>query len=171
MTDNFIFWVENNNDYKWKIVKYDLSNKNIDIICKYEQFNSIIPVFLTANNSVVTWYESVYCDNKNLNERLNIYDNKNIYIYNNIDDKYIEFEKLTNFFTFMLIDNILYISYLNDDDGNSNIYSINLENLEKKNITKNNDFDTVYYICKLNIDNKLLYEKNINGKVEIFLEK
>jgi len=89
--DNYVIWVENPVDYKWKIIKYNLTNKEKKFIRTFEQSNkSFIPTCLSTDNNFLAWYESTYNDKNKLEEILIIYDTKtneimkkNIYLFGN----------------------------------------------------------------------------------------
>ena len=74
------------------------------------------------------------------------YEYRNIYIYDSQNKSYNKIEGSLNLFTFMLIDNKVYISYSKDDDGFANIYSLDLLTNIRKNLTENTNEKIYYYV-------------------------
>ena len=148
--DDYVSYITKE-DNSYYINIYNLITKDV------EKINCISKVAKVISNGEFT----VWMDD---------YDYRNIHVYDSKDKSYNKIEGSLNLFTFMLIHNNLYISYLEDDDGFANIYSFDLITNTKTNITKNNNKNTSYYLSKLNADNRLLYEKVDNEKRVIILE-
>lgn len=90
---------------------------------------------------------------------LDDYDYRNIYIYNHNTKSYLKINGTLNLYTFILINNMIYISYTKDESGFANIYSYNLEDSVTVNITKNNEKSSYFYIIKPSNDSELSYQK------------
>lgn len=245
--NNYLIWIENPINYEWKIIKYNLANKEKSVMRTFEQSNkSFIPTCLSVNNNFLSLYESTYNNKNELEELLIIinietneiitkdvylfgnpylrpyinnnhisyiikendsyyinvcnlingkikkvkcissiakiisngdyivwldnYDTRNIYIYDIQNKTYNKIDGSINLFTFVLVNNTLYIAYTEDNNGYANIYSIDLINSIRKNITKNNDENVNYYLTRPSIDNKLLYKKIEDGKIKVILQ-
>jgi len=149
--NNYISYIVKEKDNYFIEIYNILDNKEKKIECTTKVAK------LMSNDKYAVWLDD--------------YEMRNIYIYDIRNEKYRKIDGSEDIFTIMLIDEELYISYTKDKDGFTNIYSVNLENNVIENITNNKDMNNSYYLCKLNINNKLLYEKNNNGKIIVFLER
>lgn len=196
--DNYIAWYESNYSDKNKTYDvlniYDIQNGSIEqketnmfgnpylrpyirndwisyIIKKDKSYCIEIYNLVTNEKKYINCFSNVskLMSNGRYTVWLDDYENRNIYIYDHEKNQSTKIDGSLNVFTFMLIDK-LYISYTADDDGYSNIYSMELSTGKMKNVTKNKNENTAYYICKLNVDNRLLYEKDTKDTIEIVLE-